>query len=118
MRATTTPPLLRRQDMRSFPSRGEEQAAIEEAAAHYDFYEWACITIACITAAALQYGRAVRDLFDAYSAVEHNDAPRCRYLKFVPTNSHAPPAAVSPPGLPQSGVDADLSPFTLVLDWT
>ena len=44
--------------MGSFPSRGEEQAAIEEAAVHYDFYEWAFITISCITTAGLLFNIA------------------------------------------------------------
>ena len=74
--------------------------------------------------AALQYSRAVRDLFDPYSAAEHNDAPRRRYLKFVPTTKFAR-ATRRGVATRSASVRCGRRPFTfhlgpygLVLDWT
>ena len=39
--------------MGSFPSRDDEQAAIESAAIHYEFYEWASICLVFLTLAGL-----------------------------------------------------------------
>ena len=47
-----------RVSMGSFPSREEEQAAVEEAAEHYEFYEWASITLACGSIASTLFNMA------------------------------------------------------------
>ena len=58
--------------MGSFPSRKEQQATIEEAAKHYEYYEWASITCACVSTAALLFSMAELYVIFTTTALRRN----------------------------------------------
>eukprot|EP00619_Florenciella_sp_RCC1007_P007712 CAMPEP_0205918930 /NCGR_PEP_ID=MMETSP1325-20131115/10108_1 /ASSEMBLY_ACC=CAM_ASM_000708 /TAXON_ID=236786 /ORGANISM="Florenciella sp., Strain RCC1007" /LENGTH=73 /DNA_ID=CAMNT_0053286499 /DNA_START=142 /DNA_END=363 /DNA_ORIENTATION=+ len=60
--------------MGSFPSKNEEQVAIEEAATHYDFYRWANITLASLTIAGVLLNGAVLYVIFATPVLRRNTA--------------------------------------------
>lgn len=58
--------------MGSFPSRSEEQAAIEKAATHYAFYEWSSISFACLSIVGLAFNMSELYVISSTPALRRN----------------------------------------------